>query len=124
MELVYKDLSYRLVGLAYKIDNELGFGYQEKIYSKAFEKLLILEQLHFKKELYAPIKVDDQLIAKRYLDFLVDDKIVVELKVGSYAYKESCNQVLEYLRVNKLKLGIIIRFCKTGVQTKRILNVK
>lgn len=123
-KLIYEDLSYKIIGIAYKIDNELSFGHKESIYSEVFSKLLDSEKISYQKELYFPIKVDDHVIAKRYLDFLVDGKIVVEIKVGNYRYKEVFNQILEYIRTNKLCLGLIIRFTKTGVEIKRVINIE
>ena len=122
-ELLYKDLSYKITGLAFKIDNQIGYGQPEKIYAAALEQLLIKEGIAFKREFYAPLKVDDQLVAKRYFDFLIDDKIIVEIKVGYYAYKEVCSQVYQYLKLSGLKLGLIIRFNRNGVEIKRIPNL-
>lgn len=122
-ELLYKDLSYKITGLAFKIDNQIGFGQNEKMYCDALEKLLIKEKIIFRRELYAPIKVDGELIAKRYFDFLVDDKIIVEVKVGDYSYKEVCSQLFRYLKQENIRLGLIIRFNRTGVSIKRIPNI-
>lgn len=123
-EIIFKDLSYKLTGIAYKIDNQIGFGHNEKIYSDAFEKILCDEKLSYKKEVYSPIKVDGHLIAKRYLDYLVEDLVVVEIKTGLYRYSDVFNQVFEYLKINNLKLGLVIRFGKTGVQVKRVINIR
>jgi len=122
-ELIYKELSYKLVGLAYQIDNEIGSCLEEEIYSKAFEKLLLKDNIKYKKELYCPIKIDGETIAKRFLDFLVEDKIIVEIKVNNYRYKSVFTQLNEYLRLNNIKLGLIIRFSKDGVNIKRVLNI-
>ena len=122
-ELIYKELNYKLVGLAYQIDNEIGSSLEEEIYSKAFEKLLLKDNIKYKKELYCPIKIDGETIAKRFLDFLVEDKIIVEIKVNNYRYKSVFTQLNEYLRLNNIKLGLIIRFSKDGVNIKRVLNI-
>ena len=122
-ELLFKELSYKIVGLAFKIDNQIGYGQTEKVYADALEKLLIQEQLPYQRELYAPIKIDGQLVAKRYYDFLIDDKIIIEIKVGNYAYKEVCSQLFQYLKSNSYKLGLIIRFNRAGVSVKRIPNL-
>lgn len=121
--LIYKDLSYKINGLAFKIDNQIGFGQSEKVYCDALEKLFIKENIPYKRELYAPIKIDGELVAKRYFDFLVDDKIIVEVKVGDYSFKEVCSQLFRYLKQEDVKLGLIIRFNRTGVSIKRIPNI-
>ncbi len=119
-DLIYPELSYKLIGFAYKIDNEIGFGQTEKVYGDAFEKLLQNAGIPFEREVYWPIKIDGKVIAKRYFDFLVDSKIIVEVKTGTYQYKEVCNQVFGYLNASKLSLGLVIRYTRNGVYTKRI----
>lgn len=123
-ELIYKELSYRITGLAFKIDNQIGYGQNEKVYCDALEKLFIKEKIPLTREFYAPIKIDEHLIAKRYFDFLIDDKIVVEVKVGYLNYRQVCSQVYQYLKASKLRLGLVIRFNKNGVFIKRIPNLK
>jgi len=121
-KLIYENLTYKINGYAFKIDNELGFGHQEKTYSDALEMLLKKEELHYKRELYAPITFEGQIISRRYFDFLIDDKIVIEVKRGDYNFKQTYSQLLEYLISNRYKLGIIIRFTRSGVRVKRVPN--
>ena len=121
-DLIYKELSYLINGLAYKIDNEIGYGFDEKIYADALEELLKKNNREYQREVYYPIKIDDKVIAKRFIDFLIERNIVIELKQGEKEYRKACDQIFQYLRINKLKLGIIIRFTKDGVRIKRIPN--
>ena len=65
---------------------------------------------------------DNKLIGKRILDFLVEGKIVVEIKKGNRFSKSHIDQVLEYLKINNLKLAILINFGSEGVMFKRIIN--
>ena len=65
---------------------------------------------------------DNKLIGKRILDFLVEEKIVVEIKKGNRFSKSHIDQVLEYLKINNLKLAILINFGSEGVMFKRIIN--
>lgn len=122
--LFHKELSYEIVGIAYEIDNAVGFGQTEKVYSDCFEELLKNKKMNYKRELYHPIKIGEKVVAKRYFDFLVEDKLVVELKTGDYQYKQSCSQLFSYLKASNLDLGLIIRFTKNGVKIKRIPNIR
>lgn len=122
-ELIYKDLCYKITGLAFKIDNQIGFGQNEKVYCDALEKILIKENIPYQREVYAPIKIDNLLVAKRYFDFTIDDKIIVEIKTGNYSYKEVCSQLFRYIKQNNYKLGLVIRFNRSGVTIKRIPNL-
>jgi len=118
--LVYPELSYKVVGLIYKINDQIGFGQSERVYSDAIEKLLVKEDIVYQKEQYYPIKIDGELVAKKYFDFLIDDKIILELKVGDFRYKQACSQLFHYLKSSGKKLGLIARFTKNGVKIKRI----
>ena len=121
-DLIYKDLSYKITGLIYEIDNLIGAGQSEKVYADAFEKLLIKNQISYLREVYFPIKIDGQIIKKFYFDFEIEDKIVVELKANDINYKQVCAQLYKYLKASNRKLGLIYRFTKSGVRTKRIPN--
>ncbi|OGD64083.1 hypothetical protein A2215_00085 [Candidatus Berkelbacteria bacterium RIFOXYA2_FULL_43_10] len=119
-ELIYKDLSYKITGLIFEIDNIIGHGQSEKVYGDMFEKLLQREKITYKREVYFPIKVEGQLIKKCFFDFLINDKIIIELKANDINYKQVCSQLFKYLKTSNKKLGLIYRFTKGGVRTKRI----
>ena len=118
--LLYPELSYKIIGFVYKINDLIGFGQSEKIYCDALEELLKENNLEYSRELYFPIKLNGKLLAKRFFDFLVDDKIILEIKVGDLKYKETCSQLFQYLKLSGKKLGLIFRFTKNGVKIKRI----
>lgn len=123
-ELLHKELCYRINGAAFEVDNSIGHGFSEKIYQKAFEEALIRRNISYKKEVYFPLKIGDKVIAKKYFDFITEDKIVVEIKRGTSDYRNVCNQVFQYLKISKLKLGLVIRFTRDGVKIKRIPNIR
>lgn len=123
-ELIYKELSYKIVGLAYEVDSIIGFGQKEKVYCDCLEELFKRDSIVYKRELYAPIVINEKVIAKTYLDFLVDGKIVVEVKSGENQYRQVCSQVFRYIKNNDIKLGLVLRFTKNGVRAKRIPNIR
>lgn len=121
-KLIYPKTSYRIIGIAFKVYNLLGPRHQEKVYQKSFKILLKKENLDFQENLYSPILVNNQIVGKYFLDFLIQGRIVVELKVGNKIYKRDYLQVRSYLNQKKLRLGIIILFSPDGVKYKRIIN--
>lgn len=123
IKLVYSDISYKLIGLAFEVFNELGFGYKEKYYQKAYEKLLIRDKTKYKKEVYAIIKFQETDLARIYLDFLIENKVILELKAKDRFLRSNIKQVHSYLKANNLKLGLIINFTKFGIKHKRVLNL-
>jgi GxxExxY protein len=120
-KILFPNLSYKIVGILYEVYNELGYGYQEKYYQKAIALRLEKEDLKFKEQLKINLNFDSRLIGKYFLDFLIENKIVLEIKVGDYFYKKDYEQVRGYLKSHRLQLGIIALFSKEGVKVKRIL---
>jgi len=100
-DLIFKDLSYKLTGIAYKINDLIGNGQSEKVYSDAFALLLEKSGVKFQREVYFPIKIEDKVIKKYYFDFLIEDSIIVELKATDSNYKQVCSQLFRYLKTSK-----------------------
>lgn len=120
--LVYPELSYRIVGILFEVHNRLGGNYEEKYYQRAVEKLLALNKLTFNKELKADISFEGDRIGKYFLDFLVEDKIILELKAVPRVLPIHFRQVRSYLKVKNLQLGILANFRGSKLTYKRILN--
>jgi len=121
-ELLYKELSFKLTGLIYEIDNSIGCGHSEKIYGDALEQLLKREDINYVREVYFPIILEGKLIKKEFFDFLIDDKIIIELKISDKNYKNVCSQIFTYLKSSGKKLGLVFRITHSGVRVKRIPN--
>jgi GxxExxY protein len=122
-DLVYPELSYKINGCAYEVYNELGFGHLEKFYQRAMVIQFKKEGLTYKEQVYTPLKFKGEVIGKQYFDFLVEDKIVVELKKNNSFSKGNIDQVKQYLQTSKLQLALLINFSPTGVISKRIVNI-
>ncbi|MFA5188136.1 MAG: GxxExxY protein [Patescibacteria group bacterium] len=121
-KVIYPELSYEIVGVLFDVYNELGYGYQEKYYDSAVAKALDLKHIRFKRQVPFDVKYKDNKIGKGILDFLIEDKIVLELKIGKYFTKQSFNQVKGYLKSTNKKLAIMAIFTPKGVRFIRILN--
>ncbi|MBI3509986.1 MAG: GxxExxY protein [Bacteroidetes bacterium] len=121
-DLVYPELSYKIVGCAFEVFKALGPGLLEKSYQKALAVSLIANGLAFKEQMKYDMLFHGEKVATNYFDFLVEDKIVIELKRGKFDYPSELDQVLQYLKASGKLLGIIIRFTENGVQFKRIVN--
>ena len=120
--IVYPELSYRIIGIIFKIFNQIGYGYQEKHYQRALASELGKQGIKYEREKEIKIKYNDELIGKYYLDFLVEDKMILELKVVSELQKRNLRQTLEYLNTTGLKLAILVNFTPNGVQYRRVIN--
>lgn len=122
VEIVYKDLSYKIIGIAFKVYNKLGFGHREKIIHRAISVELKNEGIGFKNEFSIVIKYEGKIIGTYRIDFVIEDKIVVEIKIANDFYTRDLKQLWSYLKANNYKLGILIIFNKDGVRYRRIVN--
>lgn len=121
-DLVYPDLSYKIIGCAFNVFNSIGGGHKERVYQKAMEVALKEKGLTVIKEHYYPVKFNDVIVGKNFFDFYVEDKIVVELKSAGRFSKSNYDQVLNYLHVSKVKLALLISFGTEEVRCKRVVN--
>lgn len=121
-DLIYPELSYKLVGLAYNVFNELGHGHLEKIYQKAYAKELKEANIIFKEQAPYQVIYKEEVIGNNYLDFLIEDKVIIELKRSDFHSKKYIDQISNYIKVSNLQLALLINFTSNGVRIKRIVN--
>lgn len=122
-ELIYPELSYQIVGILFDVHTHVGGGHKERYIQKAVETGLTNSHLKYQRELHCPLVYQNVKVGYYFLDFLVENKIVLEIKVGEKFQKEYINQVLSYLKAHKLKLGILVHFTRDKLRFRRILNL-
>jgi GxxExxY protein len=115
-EIIYKELSYRLNGICFKIHNELGRFCRERQYCDAVEKRLEEAGIPYVRE-YRILNTGN------IADFIINDKIVFEAKAKSVILKEDFYQVQRYLQATKLKLAILVNFRNTYIKPIRIVRI-
>jgi len=121
-QVILPELSYLITGATFKVFNSLGWGFQEKDYQKALARELEKSNVAFREQVYIPISYEGKLLSKYYADFIVEDKILLELKVVTKLGYSQARQILNYLRGAKIKLGILLYFSEEGVKYRRVLN--
>ncbi len=123
IDLIYPELSYKVVGILFNAFNELGYGYQEKYYQRAVASLFRKNNIVFREQVSAPLEFQGSNIGRYYLDFLIENKLILELKKRDRFLKSNIDQVYGYLKRFDLKLGIIANFTKQDLKFKRIVNL-
>lgn len=120
-KIVYRDLSYKIVGLAIQVRKELGFGFLEKVYENAL--MVLFRENGIRAEQQVPIKVTfhGQIIGDYIADILVDDSIIIELKAADKIIPIHKAQVLNYLKATGLKLAILLNFGKYSLEHERLV---
>lgn len=114
-KLIYPKLSYQITGICFEAHNELGRFAKEKQYGNYVEKRLKESGINFEKEL----SLSD---SGNKVDFLIDEKVILELKNKNATTKMDYFQVQRYLHSAGLKLGILINFRQKYLRPKRILK--
>ncbi len=111
MELLYKEEVFKIVGAAMEVYNELGPGFLEAVYQEALEIEFLRQGIPFVSQKTLPIKYKEQLLQKSYVaDFLVYEKIVVELKALDRLTGTEEAQVLNYLKATGQRVGVLLNF--------------
>lgn len=123
-KIIYPDLSYKLMGVLFKVHRKLGNTYQEKYYQRAIEVELASNSIPFKREFLVRLDYANESIGRYFLDFVVEEKIALEVKTVPFLKQEYLNQVLAYLDVTYLKLGIVANFRTNRLTYKRLVNPK
>ncbi len=121
-EIVFPEESYKIVGAAFSVFNHLGWGLSEKDYQRALMEEFLSLELDAKREVYIPLQYKTANIGRYFADFVINDRILVEIKVVPKLSYDHAKQVLTYLRIANLKLGILVYFTKEGIKYRRILN--
>ena len=119
---IYAEISYKITGILFAVHNELGRYRNEKQYADAVENYLKLYQIKYEREKIIPASFKGEFIGRNKIDFLVDNKIVLELKAKRILGKEEYYQTKRYLVAFGKKLALLVNFRDTFLKPKRILN--
>jgi GxxExxY protein len=121
-KIIEPALSYKIMGILFKVHRELGGRYQEKYYQRAIAKGLEKEGIKFQKETSVDLLYENSPIGKYFFDFLIENKIILEIKAVPRLLPLDFKQVSAYLKAKGLELGIIANFRGPKLTYKRILN--
>src|SRR5258707_14732910 len=124
-EYKFSDLTEKIIGCCMKVHNKLGNGLQEVIYQRALALEMDKINLGFTMELEMPIFYDEVEIGARRVDFLVEEKVLVELKAITKLENVHLAQALNYIEAFKLEIGLLINFGNTKLEFRRLIkNIK
>jgi GxxExxY protein len=111
MEIIYKEESYKIMGACFEVYKEMGCGYLEAVYQECLQKEFLLQGLPFESQKLLALSYKGQLLEQKYIpDFVLFDKIIIELKAVKELASEHQAQMHNYLKATGLKLGILVNF--------------
>lgn len=121
-KLVHKDLSYRIRGVLFRVHNELGNRCNEKQYCDRIEFLFLEYRIPYKREVVFSRSFGGEKAGRNRADFVVAEKILLEVKCHSSATKNDYFQCQRYLRASGLRLALLVNFRTHYLIVKRVLN--
>ena len=106
----YEELTDKVINVFYKVYNTLGYGFLEKIYEKAM--IIEFEKMGLDYVNQSPVKVyyEGEVLGNYVADFIVENKVIVELKAIRQLAKTDENQLLNYLTATDLEVGLLLNY--------------
>ncbi len=120
-KILFKELSYKIIGAAMEVHRVLGPGFLEAVYEAALAHELTLRGIPFERQKELPVYYKGQLVGHYVADFVIDGQIILELKAVSGLTKAHEAQAHNYLTATGLRLAILINFADS-LQQKRIVR--
>ena len=120
----HSESTAKIIGCAMAVHKSLGNGFQELIYQRALEMEFEINQIGCQREFEMPIYYRQRLIGTRRVDFLIEDRISVEIKAVVKLEDVHLAQALNYLEAYNLEVGLLINFGARSLEFKRLYNKK
>ena len=122
-EIIYKEESYQIMGVLYDVDSNLGGGSSEIVYKDALEYEFKSLNINYEREKEYCVNYKSIVLNhKFYADFVLFDKIILEIKSSENLHPKYYSQCLNYLKVSNNKLAILANFNATSLEYKRIIR--
>ncbi|MEA1928435.1 MAG: GxxExxY protein [Candidatus Auribacterota bacterium] len=124
-DILYKDITGKIIGAAMEVHKVLGPGFLEGVYEEAFCIELDRLGLKYKRQEELKIPYKEYILKQRYrADLIVEDKVIVDNKATKAIVEIDRAQVFNYLKATRLKVGLIINFGELSLKWKRIICEK
>jgi GxxExxY protein len=119
------DLTYKLIGLAMEVHNELGHGFKEEVYEKAMEVKLNHAEVDPNRQYEVFVDFEGERVATFYLDLFPDLQVVVEIKAFSHQLtNDELAQVINYLKVTGAPVALLFNFGRRRLEYRRVFPGK
>lgn len=120
-EYKYQELTGKIISCAFEVQNNLGCGFLEKVYQRAL--VYELQTKGLKVEIEKPIKIvyKGQNIGTYIADFIIEDKVILEIKTVEFLTKVHTAQALNYLKASGYEVGLILNFARPKLEYKRVV---
>jgi|ERR1043166_4340762 GxxExxY protein len=117
----HKDITEAIIGAAFEVHNELGYGFLHRVYQRALQSELARRNRRSNLETRINVRYKDVIVGDYDADLIVDDCVLVEIKIAPQYDKRDEAQLLNLLKATGLKLGVLINFGRYKVEYKRLI---
>ena len=121
-ELLYKELTFAVIGAAMEVHRILGPGFLEAVYQVALERELSLRGIQFDKQVRLPVRYKDVLVGEYIADFIIDKKFIVEIKAVSNFHSQHRAQAMQYLAATGCRLALLLNFGTGSLEHRRVIK--
>ena len=125
VDITGNDLTYKIIGMAMQVHNELGYGFKEEVYEKALELKLIQAGIEPNRQYEVFVDYEGERIATFYLDLFPNQQVVVEIKAFSHQLTNNeLAQVINYLKASGAPVGLLFNFGRRKLEYRRVFPGK
>jgi GxxExxY protein len=122
VELLYKELTFAVIGAAMEVHRILGPGFLEAVYQVALETELTLRGIPFERKVKLPVTYKDVLVGEYEADLVVDKKFIVEIKAVSKFNASHQAQAMHYLAATGCRLALLLNFGTGSLEHRRVVK--
>lgn len=122
VEIIFKELSYAIIGAAMEVHRTLGAGFLVAVYQAALAHELKLREIPFEEQVRLPVHYKEVLVGEYVADFVVDSKIILELKAVTEFSDAHRAQAINYLAATGCQLAILLNFGGSKLQQERLVR--
>lgn len=119
--ILYKELSHTIIGIAMRVHTKLGTGLPELCYSRAMAIEFDDNHIPYSREFKVIVTYNDEPVGHLIPDLVVDNKIILEFKSDNGIYPHHISQLFSYLHATKLRVGYVLNFGVKSLQFKRLI---
>lgn len=122
VDIIEEELTYKIRGILYEVHNELGPYLNERQYGDAITLKFTKQNIRYSREAVLPTSFDGEKTGRNRIDFIVENRLIVEIKTVPFFTRKDYAQCLRYLVSSKISLALLVNFSSKYCTIKRVLS--
>jgi GxxExxY protein len=117
----HKEITEAIIGSAFAVNNHLGYGFLHRVYQRALRVELLRRGFKAELERRITVRFKDAIVGEYDADLIIDDSVLVEIKIAPQYDKRDEAQLLNMLKATGIKVGVLVNFGRYKVEYKRLV---